>query len=153
MKHFAYGSNMSQKQMQCRCKASSPQKLDGIFSLAKHALAFHKQSKKDDSGKCNACYTGEDGDNVLGVVYEIGEADMHSLDEYEGHPTQYRRKPVCVISESGNKICAEVYFACKDTIKEGLCPTAGYKSTVLSGAEEAGFPAEYIAKIKAVKTD
>ena len=48
--YFAYGSNMSQRRLQARVPSAT---FLGIGILLGHALAFHKISKKDGSGKCD----------------------------------------------------------------------------------------------------
>ena len=73
MKYFAYGSNMHP----ARLKARLPNILciSGIFTLPGHTLRFHKVGK-DRSAKCDAFYTGNKADHVLGVLYEIDPDDV-----------------------------------------------------------------------------
>ena len=63
---FAYGSNMDSARLRKRvgdCTAL------GVATLPRHRLRFHKHSE-DTTGKCNAHFTGEDGDTVIGVLFE-----------------------------------------------------------------------------------
>lgn len=48
---------------------------------------------------------------IEGEVYEVLDEDtLHRLDQLEGHPDEYTRKPVEVILESGRRLTAELYF-------------------------------------------
>ncbi len=144
MKYFAYGSNMSIPRIQSRIPGAK--KLPGVFSLAGHILKFHKPSKRDGSGKCDAHCTGNENDKVLGVIYEINYDEKNRLDKCE---SGYKCKEVSVRGETGD-CTAFTYYAANT--QKGLRPYCGYKNHVLAGAEEAGFPAEYIAEfIKSVE--
>ena len=147
MKYFAYGSNMPEKRIQMPCRVPSAKKLPGIFLLTEYELKFHKPSK-DGSGKCSIYYTGDSKDFVLGVIYDINDSERKKLDDCEGLGVGYECKKVCVSGEKG--VCeAFTYYA---TAKNpSLSPYCWYKHHVLTGAKESGFPAEYIAKIEAVK--
>ena len=48
---------------------------------------------------------------IEGEVYEIlDEETLKLLDQLEGHPDEYTRKPVEVVLENGNRLIAELYF-------------------------------------------
>ncbi len=51
----------------------------------------------DGSGKCNAYYTGESSEGVIGVVYEIHASDKAALDSAEGLGSGYNEANVTVI--------------------------------------------------------
>ena len=150
MKYFAYGSNTSQKRIQKRIAGA---KFISRAVLNGYALEFHKDSK-DDSGKCDAYYTQNKNDNVWGVLYEISAADKEKLDRIEGLGKCYTCKNVSVQNGEGEFIEAFTYCAMAESIvKEAAkkTPYCWYKYHVLTGAKESGFPAEYTAKIEAVK--
>src|SRR5438552_200988 len=61
--YFAYGSNMAIERLKARVPSAE---LVCIADLAGHQLKFHKRSKRDQSGKCDAAYTGSPQDKVTG---------------------------------------------------------------------------------------
>lgn len=143
--YFAYGSNMALERLKSR--VSSAQKI-GVAVLERHQLTFHKPSRKDGSGKCDALYTGNEDNKVFGVLYSIQPSQLPELDKYEGRGYGYERKNVEVLSESAGIISAETYIATE--INPNLRPLDWYKEHVLRGATSAGLPAEYIAQLQAI---
>ena len=134
--YFAYGSNMSTKQL--RERGLRP-KRSFIAELRGHKLEFNKQGS-DGSGKVNVERDGSS--KVLGVVFEITQSDLAELDRYEGAPAHYGRKTVTVVSEEGESCSAITYIALRKA--EGLRPTAAYVRKIIEGAVEAGLPWTYI---------
>ena len=147
MLYFAYGSNMSYRRLRLRIR--SCQSL-GIARLARHRLAFHKISENDGSGKCDAFYTGEQHDVVIGVLYQIDKNDLPILDRFEGQGYGYRRDPVIVQTDSGNVVEAQTYLALR--IDPELLPYRWYKNHVLQGAIENRLPDNYIEIIENLPT-
>jgi gamma-glutamylcyclotransferase len=47
----------------------------GVFTLTGHTLKFHKGSNNDGSGKCDAMFTGNPKDSVVGELFEISESE------------------------------------------------------------------------------
>lgn len=141
MLHFAYGSNMSVKRMKKRVPGAKAQ---GTAFLAEHQLKFHKVGR-DESAKCDALYTGEAGDVVHGVLYELSEEDKEKLDKAEGLGMGYEIKEVTVVDSQGKEIQAFTYYATK--IDETLFPYHWYKNHVVRGAEEAGLPQKYLTRL------
>ena len=142
MLYFSYGSNMSSKRLKDRVPSAC---YVTIATLSKHELRFHKKSI-DGSGKCDACETGVDNHKVIGVVFEIDEAEKPELDKKEGLGNGYDEKTVNLIAQSGEHIKAITYFATNiDNTKK---PYHWYKQHVISGAEEFKLPDEYIEIIR-----
>ena len=79
MLYFAYGSNLDWVQMKTRCPSVT---FVSRAKLKDHRLAFTRKSTRRGCGSADAvadeCY------NIWGVVYEIHERDVGSLDEAEG---------------------------------------------------------------------
>ena len=146
MKYFAYGSNMSLKRIRQRVPSA---RVLGTFSLADHELRFHKHGR-DDSGKCDAFYTGNHSHVVTGVLYEIDASEKSVLDQAEGLGNGYDEKEVSVSDAAGNVAKAVSYYATH--INSSLLPFTWYKDHVLIGAREANIPKEYIARIEGVDT-
>ena len=142
MKYFSYGSNMSANRLGKRIRGC---KVLGVFQLDAHDLRFHKISKKDGSGKCDAYFTGNDEDFVLGVLYEVSDDEKDVLDNFEGLGKGYDDKKVCVHSD-GARYQAVTYIASE--IDEGLVPYSWYVRHVIEGAKTANFPDCYIEKLE-----
>lgn len=144
MNYFAYGSNMSLARIQAR--VPEVRKL-GVYQLAEHDLRFH-MSSHDGSGKCDAFYTGNPEDKVLGVVYEIDEQGKAILDDIEGLGDSYLDKEVELLSLSGDPVTARTYYA--NRINSRLKPYFWYRYHVLTGARESNMPKTYIHRIEQV---
>lgn len=141
--YFAYGSNMSSRRLAARI--SSARKL-GVASLDHHALRFHKAGR-DGSAKCDAHATGDPSDEVIGVVYEISDADRLVLDGFEGRGKGYEVKTVSVSLADGRRVEAITYYA--TDVDAGLRPFHWYKTHVVNGAMEHGLPHAYLEAIHA----
>ncbi len=119
----------------------------GTFSLPKHQLVFHKHGK-DDSAKCDAYYTGDTVNIVVGRLYEIDKIEKPSLDQAEGLGNGYEEKVIRVFDTKGVTVKAITYYA--TNINNTLKPFTWYKQHVLIGAKEANLPVEYIRIIEAI---
>lgn len=93
VKYFAYGSNMSLLRLKGRVPGAER---IGMFTLIEHSLRFHKWSKKDGSAKCDALFTGNPDDCVIGALFEIPDCEKGPLDEAEGLGFGYEEKRVTV---------------------------------------------------------
>jgi len=131
MKYFAYGSNMDSNRMKER----------GInFAKREHAiikgwkLEFNKVSfKNPKEGYANIVM--KENSVVEGVLYEIPDSDLKTLDRYEGYPTHYGRIKIIVIMDNGEKVEAVTYVAKPDKVKDGLKPSREYLSHLLKGCD------------------
>lgn len=140
--YFAYGSNMSQRRLQARVPSAE---FLGIGILDSHALAFHKVSKKDGSGKCDIV-NSENG-TVYGALFKISETELPDLDDYEGNGKGYERRIVKAQDHSGQHVEAWTYVT--TNIDPSFRPYTWYKRHVLEGAREAELPMEYLRLIEA----
>lgn len=146
MKYFAYGSNMSLPRLTARL--SGAKRID-VVTLAKHTLRFHKVST-DGSGKCDAFFTGNPTDCVIGALFEISDKEKDTLDRIEGLGRGYENKVVLLTDAQGKSIETLTYYA---TITHAsLLPYSWYLTHVLYGAEEAAVPADYLGMIKATRS-
>jgi hypothetical protein len=101
MLYFAYGSNMSIRRLIDPKRVPSARKLC-VARLPEHHLKFHKKSS-DGSAKCDAYYTGDKKDFIIGVLFEIAESDKENLDKAEGLGSGYEEKAVLVRTGSGDQ--------------------------------------------------
>ena len=143
---FCYGSNMSSKRLEDRVNSQVKKLSNG--RLHKFSLKFHKRSRKDKSGKCNALFTDNQDDCVIGVIFQIDKEKEKTLDSIEGLGFGYEKKTVEVIDDYGNKVSSIIYYA--TDIVDTLKPYDWYKYHVLHGAVENGLPYDYISKIEQV---
>ena len=146
--YFAYGSNMAVERLRARVPSAS---LLGIAVLAGHALRFDKPGSMDGTAKCDAAYTGNAADSVMGALYSINGGDLPLLDRFEGVGHGYERKIVSVMSASNETVRAETYIATHTGAD--LRPLDWYKEHVLRGARALQLPLTYIATIEAIVAD
>ncbi|HEV7276549.1 MAG TPA: gamma-glutamylcyclotransferase family protein [Devosiaceae bacterium] len=55
-----------------------------IARLPEFQLRFHKIGRKDRSAKCDAFHTGRADDVIIGILYEMPDAEKPDLDAAEG---------------------------------------------------------------------
>ncbi|HEV2615750.1 MAG TPA: gamma-glutamylcyclotransferase family protein [Candidatus Acidoferrales bacterium] len=137
--YFAYASNMNSAQMRTRAEVLEEHR----GKLENYELVFNRKAR---GGVATANIRQAPGKVVEGVLYRIPESAFRNLDRYEGAPQQYRRIEVTVSYDEGKKTGAQVYIATK--VDKGLRPAPHYLQTILDGAAEHEFPAEYVEKIK-----
>lgn len=137
MYYFAYGSNMNLAHMRrlCgwNCRPLGPAKLDDFeFGL-------------DQRGYNNM--RPQPGQHVWGVLYEINEAALAAMDEFEGYPDVFNRTEVKPIDDSGHKLTAWAYMQ----TAENFGSTQGrpdHIKHILIGARENGLPEQWIKKLE-----
>ena len=144
--YFAYGSNMSAVRLQARTPSARSL---GIHALPAHQLLFHKTGR-DDSGKCNAFYTGQQQDTVIGILYQLDSAEKPALDKVEGLGWGYEIREVKVKNSSNIWLDCFTYSAIR--MAEGLIPYDWYLHHVVTGASNARLPQDYIAGLAATPT-
>lgn len=146
-RYFAYGSNMYLPRMQERVPSA---RMVAVGRVAGHQLTFHKRGFRDGSGKCDACYTGNPGDEVWGVVYAMAAADKLLLDAAEGVGHGYREVAVSVVCEQ-DILEAFMYVAEPTAINATLRPFDWYKCYVAEAARQHRFPTAYQQRIAAME--
>ncbi len=145
MKYFAYGSNMSLARL--RERAPNARRL-GSYTLRGHVLCFHKVGT-DGSGKCDAFYTKDANDVVLGALFEVDASEKIHLDQVEELGFGYEQKDVLLEDEIGRQVKASIYYA--TDIDASLKPYSWYKKHVLFGAMESALPNSYLEKISVIE--
>lgn len=147
---FSYGSNMFEKRLRERVPSAT---FYSVGYLCGYRLTWDKISN-DDSGKCDAEHTGNLGDIVWGVLYEIDSGEERNLDKAEGLGNGYYKKCVHVTprraSEDYDPVNASMYYA---TEKDpALRPYNWYKAFVVCGAIEHGLPSTYVEELERVES-
>jgi gamma-glutamylcyclotransferase len=138
MQYFAYGSNLWQPRIERRVGKVNAL---GRACLRGHELRWHKRSS-DGSGKCDIVLAK--GGEVYGVLYELPDASVASLDLIEGVGRGYERIAV-VIDIAGRQVTATTYRA---TAMTKLLPYDWYKELVVAGARLHALPGEYIGQLE-----
>lgn len=144
--YFAYGSNMAVQRL---CSRVPSAEFVCVAELNGYALKFHKPSKKDGSGKCDAAYTGVAEDRTYGALYSIFESDLSALDKFEGRGYGYERETLVLRKSDGEEVRAEIYIATENN--PSLRPFDWYKEHVIRGAKSINLPLTYIALIEAIE--
>jgi len=139
MYYFAYGSNLSHKQMSERCPGSKF--IKKVF-LKGYKFVYDGCSKKWKQAVANIIESPDDG--VWGGLFEITEKHLKTLDKYEGYPHSYQRKETNVEDKSGNVYSAIIYYR---TGKEPGEPNPKYRQIVTIGAKDCGINDNYIHNV------
>jgi phage replication-related protein YjqB (UPF0714/DUF867 family) len=127
--YFAYGSNLCVAQMARRCPdASNPRPA----TLADHDWLINQRGV--------ATVEPFDGTQVHGVVWDLSDRDLATLDSAEGVPVRYHRDRLTVHTADGPAV-AWVYI---DHRIETGAPRAGYLERVIDGAIHHGLPHRWI---------
>lgn len=132
--YFAYGSNMSERQMKSRVPGAV---LVGRATLADHELIFSGFSKT--WGGATANVRRKPGSSVFGVVWALPPGGKAQLDRFEGYPTVYqRRKASVVLLDARRTVTATLYY--KRSIKALAPPSEAYVALILSALRKHRAP-------------
>jgi phage replication-related protein YjqB (UPF0714/DUF867 family)/gamma-glutamylcyclotransferase (GGCT)/AIG2-like uncharacterized protein YtfP len=126
--YFAYGSNLSVAQMAQRCPgASDPQPA----TLADHDWLINERGV--------ATVEPLEGSEVHGILWQLSEEDLATLDRAEGVPVRYRRDRLAVDTNNG-PVDAWVYI---DHRVEPGHPREGYLERIIEAAGHHGLPSRW----------
>jgi gamma-glutamylcyclotransferase (GGCT)/AIG2-like uncharacterized protein YtfP len=132
MYYFAYGSNLSHKQMKERCPDARPK---SAATLHDHELIFAGRSQKWPDGGL-ASIAPSEGERVVGAIYDVSQKCLDSLDIFEGYPDTYKRKNVIVFTESGDPLEAITYVMVRQSDERQ--PSREYLDTIREGYKDWG---------------
>jgi gamma-glutamylcyclotransferase (GGCT)/AIG2-like uncharacterized protein YtfP len=156
MLYFAYGSNLDPEQMKQHCPQSV---VVGLASLTDYRMTFPRFSNRWGGGTAGIQLSH--GEIVWGVVYELTDSDLASLDEYEGYVAEgdqhnvHDREHVTlelVRPDDGSiprKLRAWTYVA---RTAHPAAPSRRYMDGVIGGARHHRLPEEYIAGLLQIET-
>jgi len=139
--NFAYGSNMSEEQMQKRCPSA---RKVGVAYLLGHNLVFNRKGSYRDGGVASIMPSDKPTDRVYGIIWALNDEDVQMLDEIED-PTAYKRKLIYVVGDDGTEIECHTYVAIPQA--DYVVPDREYLSILLSAAHSQGLPDDYIKTI------
>ena len=142
MLYFSYGSFLDSENLK---KHAPHGKYVKRAVLLNYEVQFNFLSKTYDGG-----VTGVEpvhGKRALGVLYDVPQYEMETLDIVEGVPSGiYYRQTVTVVDEDGKEHRAETY---RTTDPKGpFTPTKRYLSLMISGAKEHGLDPDYIKALE-----
>lgn len=131
MYYFAYGSNLSKKQMRERCPDCKPR---FTATLHHYKLIFTGISSRWRGGV--ASIQRFQGEKVRGAIYELSEQDLRRLDRYEGYPETYSRIKVTVNNEDNEPVEAVTYI--RSRIIDNKQPSKEYLAVIQQGYRDWG---------------
>jgi gliotoxin/aspirochlorine biosynthesis gamma-glutamylcyclotransferase len=146
--YFAYGSNMQRATFCGRrgieYRQALPARVEGWrLVIDKPPLV--------PVGEGFANIIPEPGAEVLGVLYEITDEDLAHVDLTEGVLIgNYERVEVTVSALGGQALEVVAATLVSDKRNPELLPSDRYMQCLISGAEEHGLPAEYVAQLRAI---
>jgi gamma-glutamylcyclotransferase (GGCT)/AIG2-like uncharacterized protein YtfP len=155
MLYFAYGSNLDPVQMRERCPGHT---VVGLAVLHDHRIAFPLYSNDWESGVAGLVHAH--GQKVWGVLYDLTESDLASLDRYEGwqgpdsQHNLYDRETVTVElvrPDDGSvprRVRATTYYP---RLLNPSPPSRRYLDAILRGARHHRLPEEYIEQLRTVE--
>lgn len=115
-----------------------------ITRVSGYVFRFNKESD-DRSGKGNIVATGNAGDLVWGVIFEIADRDRTALDHSEGG---YDPREIDVVI-AGQPESVLTYIGQRGRTNDSLRPHTWYKAFVVRGAQEHNLPLDYIQMLEA----
>ena len=142
--YFAYASNMDPQTYRRRCPKAGAL---GPARLPRYRLAFTRYSRTRRGG--SADIVPDESSEVWGVLYEVGDDCLASMDKVEGVPAAYRRERVTVFGREGDPVQAVTYVA--NRTGEFL-PSASCLKVILRGARAYDLPAEYVRALEQIET-
>jgi gamma-glutamylcyclotransferase (GGCT)/AIG2-like uncharacterized protein YtfP len=155
MLYFAFGSNLSWKEMRRKCPHA---RMACLATLREHTFNFWVTSRDSVGGEMDI--QGKKGQKVWGVVYHIDELEVGRLDQGEGFdpgsPHEiYERVELMVYDDDRDKspLTIWTYRGTKQAErKKGNRPTAQYLKLIVEGAKHWRLPQEYVASLESVET-
>ena len=138
VEYFAYGSNMNPKRMKKRIGWEPPFR---SAVLEDYQLLFDKIS--NDGGKANI--RPMKGEKVEGVLYQVAEKDLLSLDNFEGVSGGHYARERLMVNINGEDECRATAYVALKTGPENP-PTREYLGHLLAGAEYLS--PEYVSKLQ-----
>jgi gamma-glutamylcyclotransferase (GGCT)/AIG2-like uncharacterized protein YtfP len=134
---------MDADQMSERCPSA---RLVGKARLDGYRLGFTTYARTRQCGVADI--VAHRGAVVWGLLYELDEADLPSLDRAEGHPVKYRR--IALRVSIGDDVAENV--SCYEVVskRQFQPPSEHYLGLMTNAGRLHGFPRAYLAELEAV---
>jgi gamma-glutamylcyclotransferase (GGCT)/AIG2-like uncharacterized protein YtfP len=134
MFYFAYGSNMNWVQMQHRCPSA---RFVCVARLPGYRFAIARHSRLRHCGTANVLPDARS--TVWGIVYEVSENDMLTMDGFEDG---YSRQIKSVFADNHGTISKVIVYIAPEETGVPL-PSAEYKQLMIEGASYWQLPPDY----------
>jgi gamma-glutamylcyclotransferase (GGCT)/AIG2-like uncharacterized protein YtfP len=146
VRHYAaYGSNLDPGRMRAYCPRSP---MVGTGWLEGWRLTFAGEEEMGYEGAVTTIVESA-GDRVFVALYDVHPWDAQQLDQVEGVTAGTYRKITVRVATLDGDVTAWVYVF--DGYEGGL-PTSWYLSEIVSAAEAAGAPEDYLKSLRARPT-
>lgn len=122
--YFAYGSNISISQMKVRCPQAKPMFKATLYNARMEFKTF-----------ANVVYEKKRRSFVKGVVYEVTQECIRSLDIYEGAPRFYK-KAKCVVEGPLHKYYDAFIYVMQPYVRDYELPSQEYLNIICQGYDE-----------------
>jgi len=129
MKYFAYGMNTNIQHMSVQCPDAV---CLGVAWIDNYSLVFRN----------HADITPNSGQRCWGVLWEITEKDLMSLDMLEGYPFYYVRFSIAVNQENSPTTSALVYQMANQSSEKP--PSVSYYNILVNGYLANNVPTEQL---------
>lgn len=126
---------MNWEQMQRRCPSS---RFVCVGKLSDYRFAIARHSRLRDCGTANIFC--EKGSEVWGIVYEVDDQDLNTLDSFEDG---YRRENVRVFGGGDSQRPVEVLVYIAEKEDPVPLPNREYKRLMVEGAKHWNVPESY----------
>ena len=133
--YFAYGSNLDPDQMAWRCPDAV-----GLCRARLDDWAWRI------GGRGYATVSPAPGDHVWGAIGNVSDADLASLDRYEGVAGGLYRREVLTVSTDTRSTETLLYI---ENYEDVGVPGGEYLRKILVGAEHFGLPSVWIEALSA----
>ncbi|MCU1606056.1 MAG: putative enzyme (AIG2-like family protein) [Modestobacter sp.] len=140
--YAAYGSNMDPAQMLRRCP-SSPSA--GTGWIPGWRLTFGAEEFGWEGALATLVPAEGASPGVFVALYDLTEADEHTLDAWEGADHGFYRKVRLRVHTLAGDVVASVYVL--DAFEGGL-PSARHLGAIADAAEAAGAPDDYATDLR-----
>lgn len=141
-RYFAYGSNLNEPQLRRRCPGAT---LVTVGSLPEFRLGFTVRSTGWNAGAADVVECP--GERVWGLVFDMTDQDLASLDRFEGYPDQYGRFMARIDTPQG-VLEGWVYTAASK--QAFVPPSRRYVEIMKEAALRHGFPDTYVRMLEGV---
>ncbi len=117
--------------------------------LKKYKLEFNKASDVYPDAVFANIEPEKDG-IVEGILYDVSEADILKLDQFEKFPDHYKKIWIDVYLNNSTSDKAITYIAQSERIQNGLKPSREYMAHLLKGCD--CLSEDYCNKLRSIKT-
>lgn len=139
--YFAYGSNLSVRQMKRRCPHAE---VVGIGKISNYSFAITGFSRRWNGGV--ATIIPAKNQVVWGVVYALDDHCLARLDRFEGvFRKRYARQRMYCTLRNGRKKMVSIYVREPRRFRHS---SWAYQRVILEAAHAAGLPNGYIQDLK-----